>query len=796
LAVGFPPEPLYPFGIDSDYTLYLVRNTTEAPLAADNQPFAEEIQVVPVGAHQAEVWPDNGFATVEGELFYYDSVARDGNGKVWKLKRCARNLGGDTSRLNRAGVFVRGFVVAEHHNQLVDAVIRVEGFVGYNFTPDKATLDWRIRNLRALPVIFDDHSCPDINFRFDVVEDDPASGVLAQYEIVITGSFTGFRLDFGDGTFTTESLSGTHRYAPNSQIDPIITVSNDQCQVVQSPIERDNPTEPTEGPGEPTFEIPIPEIPDFPDVTVPSLVIPDVRVNIPPVTFPCLDIGPIGPFGPINVPSLITVDIPDINIPSEILFVGVPSFGPIEIVGPSFGPIEIVVPSLAPVELVLPSLAPIELVGFSLSPISIVGPSFSPISIVGPSFSPITIVGPSFSPIEIVGPSLTPISIVPPVLTPIFVVPPSLTPIFVVPPSLTPIFVVPPNIPTVITFGPVPVIPSIINFGPAPNLPTVITFGPAPPMPTTINFGPAPAIPTLINFGPAPPMPTTINFGPAPAIPTVITFGPAPSIAPVTFGPAPSIAPVTFGPAPSIAPVTFGPAPTVNVNWGTPPTVTCTVTVSCPASSMAMGPALTMEDRMAMGLEARSFDPYNDALTVDVGDIGIPSEIKVLAPEMRDIRLVHDLPPVIELRAPNIPTEINIRGPEVPIPTEIKVINAGIPEVIALSVTNMPSTIALDATNVPTSIPLVLPDGFPRSLTLDASGVPSTIQVVGVPSTIELVGVPDFITLKFPEEMPSMELVYKGAPIDVKISLDIQKLTGQDDPNGPPCVMIVPCPAR
>jgi hypothetical protein len=38
---------------------------------------------------------------------------------------------------------------------------------------------------------------------------------------------------------------------------------------------------------------------------------------------------------------------------------------------------------------------------------------------------------------------------------------------------------------------------------------------------------------------------------------------------------------------------------------------------------------------------------------------------------------------------------------------------------------------------------------------------------------------------------PEIELVYKGAPIDVKINLDISRLTG--DPDSGNCVAIVPC---
>ncbi len=120
MSIGFPPVPLYPQALDSDYTLFLVYNTSEAELASNNEAWAEEIEIEPVSAESNEIWADNGFANISGELFYYDEVEKDSNDKVYKLKRCARNLGGSKTKFNESGSMVRGFVVAEHHNQLAD----------------------------------------------------------------------------------------------------------------------------------------------------------------------------------------------------------------------------------------------------------------------------------------------------------------------------------------------------------------------------------------------------------------------------------------------------------------------------------------------------------------------------------------------------------------------------------------------------------------------------------------------------------------------------------------------------
>ena len=260
-----------------------------------------------------EIWADNGFGNVEGELFYYDSVEKNVHGKVKKLKGCARNIGGERTQFNKKGTWIRSYVVAEHHNQMVEAILQTQDFIGYNFTPDKATLDWRIRNLRALKVIFDDYSCPDVDFTFNVVENDPVLGVLASYLVQITppGTISNFRLDFGDGDFTTTDLEGEHRYALNARIDPIVRVSNDKCQIIQTPIERSNPAEPPPEIVE-VFEIPIPEVPDVPDFTFVPCEVPEPEINIPALVVPCISIeGQIGP-----IPSVITG--PNIQLVSQV----------------------------------------------------------------------------------------------------------------------------------------------------------------------------------------------------------------------------------------------------------------------------------------------------------------------------------------------------------------------------------------------------------------------------------------------------------------------------------------------
>jgi len=244
MSSNFPSIPVYPKQYDTDRTLYLVYNTSETITTVDNHPWEATIDIVPVGSSACEIWSENGFANINGELFYYAGVSKNNYGKINQLINCVRNLGGTKTKFNKVGSEVRGFVVAEHHNQIADAILKIENFVGYNFTPDKTTLDWRIRNLAELEVIFDDFTCPDITFFYNVVSQSPTAGTIINYNIEIVGNYKNFRIDFGDGEFTTTSLSGTHTYAANTTIDPVVQISTDKCTIVQSPYERTIATQP------------------------------------------------------------------------------------------------------------------------------------------------------------------------------------------------------------------------------------------------------------------------------------------------------------------------------------------------------------------------------------------------------------------------------------------------------------------------------------------------------------------------------------------------------------------------
>lgn len=421
-----PPFPLYPNKYDSDETLFLVYNTAESFLAKENPAWSDEIEIRP--SLDREVWADNGFANISGELFYYNSVEKkviNGEKRIFKFKECVRNLGGETSKNNNIGEKIRGFVIAEHHNQIVDAVVNIENFVGINFSDDTGTLDYRIRNLENVPVIFDDFNCPEINFTFNVVEDNPSTGILVSYLIDINGTFTNFRLDFGDGNYTTNILQGTHTYAPNSALDPVLTVYNDNCSTTITPTDRTSGVEPVVAQFDPPLEIPLPPPPVIPPILLTPFEPPENKYNIPPIVFPCLDFGlPSG----INFSVPSSINISPITIPSTI------TISPISI------PSTI---TISPVN--IPSRIDIDLQGSLNSFIQI-----APIQIIGNPNIPPTI---TFTNVPNINPTIT------------FQ---NTDPLFNIPPTITfqntdPLF----NIPPIIEFGDVP--PLDINWYTAPT---------------------------------------------------------------------------------------------------------------------------------------------------------------------------------------------------------------------------------------------------------------------------------------------------------------------------------------
>ncbi len=881
---GFPPQPVFPFGIDSDYSLFLVHNTTESKLTADNQPWADELAIRPVGEDDLEIWPENGFATIEGEILYYDAVETNANGKVCTLKRCARNLGGKKTQFNLAGTDVRGFVMAEHHNQLADTILRVEDFVGENFTDEQATLDWRIRNLRGLQTIFDDHTCVDLTLTFNELSSDPASGTVARYNVEIVGGYNSYRLDFGDGTFTDSSLSGTHTYAPNTPVDPVVTVSNAKCTVVQTPPERLNPTEPTDVPVITDFLVPIPECPDIPPLVLPEIALPSVEINFPPLVLPCLDLSPIGP---INIPSIIIVD-PPINVPSIIVFteINIPTLITITDVNiPTLINVSANIPTLITItNVTIPTLITItppniptiitvmgcnmptvitvdmqpfptyiyvepldlptviEVIGCNMpTVITIISPDFATtIEIIANFATTITlesdlptsirVYGDFATSIQVYGELATSIRVIDTVPTEIRVVDTIPTSIEVYGDIPTYIYVDGADVPTYIYVDGADVptyiyvdgadvptyiyvdgtsIPTYIYVDASDmisvitvtdDIPDTITID-ASGVPTTIYVDASGMISEITVVDDIPDtitidgssIPTSIALVCCATIITLVDTLPEtitvdgsgiPTVIVIDASAVPDTIVIDASGMISVINVVFPDSiPSISVDWNTPPVVSCIVTVSCPSSNtFAMQ---SFDEEFRDGFSAQSE-------TVTSGDLGIPTEIKLVVPTIPDIRILHDIPLFIDVRAASIPTLIELRS-VTPIPAEIRVLH-NIPDVIELRATDVPRTIFLKNLDIPDFIELRMADDMPKKLQLELVGLRETIQLVGAPTAIQLVGqIPTQIQLVMPEK-PEVEMVYRGDPINVKVQLDMNKLLGESE--DAQCVAIVPCNRR
>jgi len=248
--------------------------------------------------------------------------------------------------------------------------------------------------------------------------------------------------------------------------------------------------------------------------------------------------------------------------------------------------------------------------------------------------------------------------------------------------------------------------------------------------------------------------------------------------------------------------------PLLVVSWDTPPTISCdctfTISVTCASAaalysnSAATSAAVNLvgddfvdkdfDDLFGQykGIKANADDAQVD---MDLTGLGIPSEIKVIAPVFPKIKIDHDLPRAIQLEVPEIPNiEMKWAGPNLPKQIEI-VPAANIPSYFELIGKDIPEAIKLDASSVPDAIQLIAPKDFPSILTIDGQNIPEFIQVRGIPDSIEVKMPSEIIArLEIPENL-EIPLVYKDKPIPVQF--DTSNLLGDESEH--PCFALVPC---
>jgi len=783
------PKPSYPIALDSDYTLFHVYNSTQSVLTLNLSAEDDIIHLSPKSANDPEVWGDNGFVKIEEELIYYDSVEKDENGKVFVLKECIRGFEGSAESYF-AGTAVYGTVVAQQHNQLVDAILELEDVIGdindilvqqpvtgfaarktmantkpaYN--PEKnMSLHTSLGEMLGCAPVGDD-ACPDVEFEVNL---DPQAGFPQNVEFClrIFGEFISFEIDFDDGNTTTTQFSGVHTYALPGEYNAKVTVLAANCCILQ---QSTTPNEACEGVVLPSpavpFHLRIPEVPPFPQFIAPKQICPGPLINLPPIIMPEL--------------NLCSLAVPSLVCPANIISIAIDGQQCPSVIS-VLSPCEISILSFVGCD--IPSI--ISCVGCNFpSVISCVCPStlnveFGP----PPSFDCISFCAvPSFDCISFCDvPTFPPISFAP------F---PSVAPVsFEVIVNLSTDCIQFCDVPSFdcISFCDVPTFPPI-SFAPFPSVAPVsfevivnlsldcISFCDIPSFAECISFCDVPTFADCISFCDVPSFPECISFCDAPSF-APIGFGPPPSFDCISFCDAPSFAPIEFAPPPSFAPIEFGPPPTISVDFGTPPVLSCVLTVVCP--SVASTPSCPPTEFAAAGFAtgkpipaARYQAGYaHDEIPITLDELGIPEQIKIIAPKIPDIKVRHDLPKEIYLKAPAIP-DIRIIGPENPLPQEIKIIG-NIPETINV-VSDMPKQIKLDTTDLPRKFIVEPAPNFPSALKLEP------LEVTGVPKSIEIVhDIPKTIQLVMPEN-PVVEMKYSGAPIDLNVHVNINKTTLSD----------------
>ena len=212
--------------------------------------------------------------------------------RVFRLNGITRNLRGTKTTRHEKGAYVRGYIVSEHYKLLVQALLATEEFAGVDFSEDKRSLDYRLRDLQQICIEADDWGCPDVDVSFErnPALDDCQEGNEFDFQVSIKGDFDNFVLNFGDGTSTTNQQGIKKIYPPDARVEPSAVVTNERCVVANA-----------------FFQTTVEAVPDIPQIVCPDITIPE------PVLLPEF-LSPI--FNPPGVS--ISINFPSISLPSQI----------------------------------------------------------------------------------------------------------------------------------------------------------------------------------------------------------------------------------------------------------------------------------------------------------------------------------------------------------------------------------------------------------------------------------------------------------------------------------------------
>ena len=353
------PLQMFPQAQDSVENLHEVFNTSEARLI---EAFGLQDDVLYI---QPREWTDpqrwshkGGFINVEGELIYYKEVALENSPnppdtsapysfftdpdvsdedkaqyqRVTAFKNLVRIQGFSSTgpRSHYPGEWVRGYVMAEHHNALKQAVLGIETLIGVDNSTDHASIDYRLRDLADLDAEPDDTDCPYGVFWYKVLEDNEASQKV-QFFITIIGDYDSFSFkpeegaDPIDNDFSPIYTYNKYNVNPDTSNSFLVDTSSPAkaslvvnktncCACISS---SDVTCEPCE------FDAILPDLP--------TLSCPQIQTwEVPPLTFECPEITcDVAEFTPCTTTGVqptmttivvtgiteINVNIPEITIP-------------------------------------------------------------------------------------------------------------------------------------------------------------------------------------------------------------------------------------------------------------------------------------------------------------------------------------------------------------------------------------------------------------------------------------------------------------------------------------------------
>ncbi len=187
---------IFPQMVDSKATLFDARNSAEATLRHSITPSSKYIIV-----DNASAFPDNG-------------ILRITDGNAWESIYYHRKVGNQFHSLHRGylktnqakwltGALVSCPVMAEHHNALKDAVIKIEKTIGTKTKPDPTSITGLVEKLEKRWL------APKAMFRaYPVTGKAP---LLVQFKNFSGGHAAKFLWDFGDGA-TSNDKDPEHTY--------------------------------------------------------------------------------------------------------------------------------------------------------------------------------------------------------------------------------------------------------------------------------------------------------------------------------------------------------------------------------------------------------------------------------------------------------------------------------------------------------------------------------------------------------------------------------------------------------